>query len=382
MSSSVLAREAILSPPRGPTIRISKRLSLKQLALAGAAMAVLAGGGWYGRDWWTTGRFIESTDDAYVGGNVTSLAPHVSGFIADVLVDDNQHVRAGQVLVRLDQRDFQAALEHAAAVVNARRASLDGLRAQYILQQSAIRQQEADLTAKVAQLNFSVQEADRYRSLALTAAGSRQDAQRTFSLEQQARATVLAASASLEAGRQQLKVIEAEIVEAEANLVQSQSDLQTAQLNLGYTEVRAPIDGYVGNRAAQVGAYVTAGAYLVSVSPSQGLWVDANFKEDQLTHMIDGDTASVVADVLPHHVFHGHVASVAPGTGAVFSVIPAENATGNFTKIVQRVPVRVLLDADDVDLHMLRPGLSTTTRVDTRSSQQAAVTVADRTVAP
>jgi membrane fusion protein, multidrug efflux system len=382
MSSSVLAREAILSPPRGPTIRISKRLSLKQLALAGAAMAVLAGGGWYGRDWWTTGRFIESTDDAYVGGNVTSLAPHVSGFIADVLVNDNQHVRAGQVLVRLDQRDFQAALEHAAAVVNARRASLDGLRAQYILQQSAIRQQEADLTAKVAQLNFSVQEADRYRSLALTAAGSRQDAQRTFSLEQQARATVLAASASLEAGRQQLKVIEAEIVEAEANLVQSQSDLQTAQLNLGYTEVRAPIDGYVGNRAAQVGAYVTAGAYLVSVSPSQGLWVDANFKEDQLTHMIDGDTASVVADVLPHHVFHGHVASVAPGTGAVFSVIPAENATGNFTKIVQRVPVRVLLDADDVDLHMLRPGLSTTTRVDTRSSQQAAVTVADRTVAP
>jgi membrane fusion protein (multidrug efflux system) len=382
MSSSALAREAILSPPRGPAIRFPKRLSLKRLALAGAAMAVLAGGGWYGRDWWTTGRFIESTDDAYVGGNVTSLAPHVSGFIADVLVNDNQHVRAGQVLVRLDQRDFQAALEHAAAVVNARRASLEGLRAQYILQQSAIRQQEADLTAKVAQLNFSVQDADRYRSLALTAAASRQDAQRTFSLEQQSRATVLAASASLEAGRQQLKVIEAEIAEAEANLAQSQSDLQTAQLNLGYTEVRAPIDGYVGNRAAQVGAYVTAGAYLVSLSPSQGLWVDANFKEDQLTQIVDGDTASVVADVLPNHVFHGHVASVAPGTGAVFSVIPAENATGNFTKIVQRVPVRVLLDADDIDLHMLRPGLSTTTRVDTRSSQQAAVTVADRKVAP
>jgi membrane fusion protein (multidrug efflux system) len=378
MPSSVLAREAILEPPQGPAIRTTKRLPLKRLALAGAAIALLAGAAWYGHDWWTTGRFIETTDDAYVGGNVTSLAPHVSGFIAEVLVSDNQPVRAGQVLIRLDSRDFQAALGHAIAAVNARHASLDGLRAQYTLQQSTIRQQEADLASKVAQLNFSVQDADRYRSLALTAAGSRQDAQRSSSLEQQARNTVLAASATREAGRQQLKVLEADIAEAEANLVQSQSDLRTAQLNLGYTEIRAPIDGYVGNRAAQVGAYVTAGAYLLSVSPSRGLWVDANFKEDQLTHMVDGDAASVVADVLPDHVFHGHVASVAPGTGAVFSVIPAENATGNFTKIVQRVPVRILLDADDPDLRMLRPGLSTTTRVDTRSSPPADAVETDR----
>jgi membrane fusion protein, multidrug efflux system len=381
MSSSVLAREVILPPPQSPTIRTAKRLPLKRLAFAGAAMAILAGGVWYGHHWWTTGRFIETTDDAYVGGNVTSLAPHVSGFVAEVLVTDNQRVQVGQVLIRLDRRDFQAALDHATAVVNARRASLDGLRAQYVLQQSTIRQQGADLDSKVAQMNFSIQDAERYRSLALTAAGSRQDAQRSSSLEQQTHAAVLAAAAALEAGRQQLKVLEAGIAEAEANLAQSQSDLQTAQLNLGYTEIRAPIDGYIGNRAAQVGAYVTAGAYLVSVSPSQGLWVDANFKEDQLTHMVDGDSASVVADVLPGHVFQGHVASVAPGTGSVFSVIPAENATGNFTKIVQRVPVRVLLDADDADLPMLRPGLSTITRVDTRSSQQA-VAAAERRVMP
>jgi membrane fusion protein (multidrug efflux system) len=222
MPSSVLAREAILEPPQGPAIRTTKRLPLKRLALAGAAIALLAGAAWYGHDWWTTGRFIETTDDAYVGGNVTSLAPHVSGFIAEVLVSDNQPVRAGQVLIRLDSRDFQAALGHAIAAVNARHASLDGLRAQYTLQQSTIRQQEADLASKVAQLNFSVQDADRYRSLALTAAGSRQDAQRSSSLEQQARNTVLAASATLDAGRQQLKVLEADIAEAEANLVQSQ----------------------------------------------------------------------------------------------------------------------------------------------------------------
>jgi membrane fusion protein, multidrug efflux system len=370
MSSSTLAREIVQDLPKTPAHEIRKRLSPKRLALAGAALAILVGAGWYGDDWWTTGRFIESTDDAYVGGNITTIAPHVGGFIAEVLVTDNQAVKAGQTLVRLDQRDFQAALDHASAVVGARLAGLNGLRAQYVLQQSTIRQQEADLAAKAAQLTFAAQDAERYHSLAQTAAGSKQDAQRSASLEQQARSVVLAGAATLEAGRQQLKVLEAQIAEADASLAQAQSDVRTAQLNLDYTEIKAPIDGYVGNRAAQVGAFVAAGAYLVSVIPSNGLWVDANFKEDQLTRMADGDAATVVADVLPGHVFHGHVASVAPGTGAVFSVIPAENATGNFTKIVQRVPVRVTLDAGDPSLKMLRPGLSTTAGVDTRPERR------------
>jgi membrane fusion protein (multidrug efflux system) len=197
-----------------------------------------------------------------------------------------------------------------------------------------------------------------------------QDAQRSASVQQQARSTLVAGGAALEAGRQQLKVLEAQIAEANASLAQARSDLETARLNLGYTEIRAPIDGYVGNRAAQVGAYVAAGAYLVSVIPSNGLWVDANFKEDQLTHMTDGDAATVVADVLPGHAFRGHVASLAPGTGAVFSIIPAENATGNFTKIVQRVPVRVALDGGDPELTRLRPGLSITADVDTRTERR------------
>ena len=370
MTSATLTKEIAEDLPKAPTRHTPKHLSPKRLALVGAALAVLGGGGWYGHDWWTTGRFIESTDDAYVGGNVTAIAPHVGGFIAEVLVTDNQLVKAGQILVRLDQRDFQAALDHATAVVNARLASLNGLRAQYVLQQSTIRQQEADLAAKAAQLTFATQDAARYHSLSQTSAGSMQDAQRSASLEQQAHSNLLAGAAALEAGRQQLKVLEAQIAEADAGLAQSRSDLQTASLNLGYTEIRAPIDGYVGNRAAQVGAFVAAGAYLVSVIPSNGLWVDANFKEDQLTHMTDGDAATIVADVLPGHEFHGHVASLAPGTGTVFSVIPAENATGNFTKIVQRVPVRVALDAGDPALSMLRPGLSTTAGVDTRAERR------------
>jgi membrane fusion protein (multidrug efflux system) len=361
-------REATLPPSgtaQGPT-RWRPRLKPVLLALLG--LAALGGGGRFGWEWWTTGRFVETTDDTYVGGNVTAIAPHVGGFIAQVLVTDNQAVRAGQPLIRLDSRDYQAALDHARAVVDARSAALEGLRAGYGLQQATIRQAEAEVAASSAELAFATQDAARYQSLAVTNAGSRQNAQRSASVEQQRQASRAAAMAALDAGRQRLKVLTAQIAEADAGQAQAGADLEIAKLNLGYTEICAPIDGYVGNRAAQVGAYVAAGAYLMSVIPAEGLWVDANFKEDQLTRMADGDAATVVADLLPGHVFHGHVASIAPGTGAVFSVLPAENATGNFTKIVQRVPVRIVLDGQDVDLRRLRPGLSATARVDTRNA--------------
>ena len=361
MQTAVLERDVVTLPQR-------KRLKLnsKRLTLAGAALLVGLGAGRYGYDWWKTGRFIETTDDAYIGGNVTALAPHLSGFVEQILVGDNQLVHAGQVLIRLDPRDFQAALNHAQAVLVAKQAMLESLRAQLVLQQATIRQQEDELTARLAQAAFAEQDAGRYRALAQTNAGSRQDAQRTTSLEQAAKAAVASAAAGLEAAHQQLKVLDAEIAAAQAGEAQAESDLQIARLNLGYTEIRSPIDGYVGNRSAEIGAYVTQGAYLVSVIPAAGLWIDANFKENQIAQMTPGESATVVADVIPGHAFHGHVASLAPGTGAVFSVIPAENATGNFTKIVQRVPVRIMLDPGDAELRLLRPGLSTTVSVDTR----------------
>jgi len=162
--------------------------------------------------------------------------------------------------------------------------------------------------------------------------------------DDEARSATKAAEAGLAAARQQLSVLSADIAGARADVAQAKADLETARLNLGYTEICSPIDGYVGNRAAQVGAYVANGAYLLSVIPAHGLWVDANFKEDQLADMRPGQPVTIVADVLPGRNFHGHVESLAPGTGAVFSVIPPENATGNFTKIVQRVPVRIALD--------------------------------------
>ncbi|MCB8876845.1 HlyD family secretion protein [Acidisoma silvae] len=371
MSDATSGRDAAFPPSIDTTTRLRKRPSLKRLASMGVALAVIAGGAWYGHDWWTNGRFIESTDDAYVGGDVTTIAPHVSGFIGHILVADNQFVHAGQLLIQLDPRDYQAAADNAQAVVSAKQASLDELQARYVLQQSTIRQEAAELTAANAQLSFAMSDADRYRRLAATSAGSRQDSQRADSLAQQDSANLAAASAALEGGHEQLTVLSAEITGARADLAQAQASLRMARLNLGYTDIRAPIDGYIGNRAAEQGSYVGAGAYLVSVIPSTGLWVDANFKEDQLTHMVDGDRATITADVLPGHVFHARVASLAPGTGAVFSVIPAENATGNFTKIVQRVPVRLILDDKDPATALLRPGLSTVANVDIRQERNA-----------
>ena len=364
MDSIALERGTIANPAK-----LNLRRALRRAALTVALLAAAVGSAWYARDWWTVGRFTESTDDAYVGGNVTALAPHIDAFVQQVLVADNEHVRAGQVLIQLDQRDYQAALDHAEATLQARLAAAESLRAQYALQQSMIRQQEAELAAKKATATFAEQEATRYHALAQTSYGSRQNEERTSALQLEAQSVVASSAAGLEAARQKLKVLDAQIAEADAAVAQARSDLETAKLNLGYSEIRSPIDGFVGNRAAQVGAYATKGTYLISVTPTSGLWVDANFKEDQLTQMVPGQSAAVTADVLPGHVFHGHVVSLSPGTGAVFSVIPAENATGNFTKIVQRVPVRIVFDAGDPKLALLRPGLSTVVRVDTRDEE-------------
>jgi membrane fusion protein, multidrug efflux system len=342
------------------------RLGYKRLAFIAAVLAGGLGGAWYGYNWWTNGRFVETTDDAYIGGNVTAISPHVAGFVSEILVTDNQHVSAGQLLVRLDDRDMRAAADHAEAVLRGRHATLAGLRAKYVMQQSAIRQASAALDAKVAQASFSSKDAARYRSVAATGAGSWQDAQRAISLDQQAQSGIAAAQAGLDAAQQQVSVLAADITEADAAVGQGEADLRTARLNLGYTEIRSPIDGYIGNRAAQVGAYVSEGAYLLTIIPAHGLWVDANFKEDQLGEMVPGQPATIVADVAPGHVFHGHVLSLAPGTGAIFSVIPPENATGNFTKIVQRVPVRIALDDGDATLGRIRPGLSIFASVDVR----------------
>ncbi len=346
--------------------RLDRRLGLAALGLFAAV-----GIAWYGWNWWEVGRFIETTDDAYVGGNVTTLSPHVAGFVSQILIGDNQFVKAGQLVITLDDRDYKAALAHSEAVVQNQTAALANLHAKYTLQQSMIEQAQAQLAEDQAEAGYARVDAARYHALALTTFGTVQNDQKAYAADRKAAAAVRAGEANLDAAQQQLAVIDTEIAETQASLAQAQADLSTAQLNLGYTQIRSPIDGYVGNRAAQVGAYTPVGTALLAITPAHGLWVDANFKEDQLARMRPGQRASFVADVLSGRTFTGRVLSLAQATGAVFSVIPPENATGNFTKIVQRVPVRIEVDDGDGTLGLLRPGLSTTVSVDTRPAAQA-----------
>jgi membrane fusion protein (multidrug efflux system) len=202
------------------------------------------------------------------------------------------------VLIRLEPHDYRAALDHAWAALQARIAALSNLEARRTLQQSTIAQAAAEVNARTARAAFTAVDARRYSALAETSAGSRQEAQKSFDTDQEAQAAMTSSRAGLDAAKQQLVVLDAEITEAKAAVAQAEADVQTGKLNLGYTEIRSPIDGYVGNRSAQVGAYVNAGAYLITIVPMRGLWVDANFKEDQLARMRPGQPVAVVADVL------------------------------------------------------------------------------------
>ena len=361
MSGQAVERDIIARPPVRPA-----SLSRRQLGLTGAALLVGIGAAWYGQHWWTVGRFIETTDDAYVGGDVTVIAPKVAGFIADVAVTDNQAVRAGDLLMKLDDRDYRAALAKATAAVAVQRATLANLDATRKLQEAVIAEAQAELTATAAEISRSKYDVDRYRDLAQSQAASVQRFQQADADHRKALAADAKARAALQAVQERLNVIDTQKQQAAAALAGALADQDTAQLNLSYTELRAPIEGIIGNRSARAGAYATVGAQLISLVPARGLWVDANFKESQLASMRPGMPVTIAADVLPGEALHGHVASLAPATGAVFSVLPPENATGNFTKIVQRVPVRVALDGDAATLGRLRPGLSVTASVDER----------------
>ncbi len=368
VSSTVLEREVVSVPPKRDLRRGIRRLGIRRLALSGLLFVIGLGAAWYGYDWWTVGRFIETTDDAYVGGDITVIAPKVAGFIAEVAVGDNQAVRAGDLLVKLDDRDYRAALAKAAASVAAQQATLANLDAIRRLQEAMIAQAKAEVAgadAEVARAEFDVA---RYRQLASDRFASAQRYQQADADHKKGIAAAAKARAAVEAAQRQLDVIDTQKQQAQAALAQAIADRDLAQLNLGYTELRAPIDGTVGNRSARTGAFATVGAQLMSLVPAGGLWVDANFKENQLARMRPGLPAAIAADVLPGEVLHGHVASLAPATGAQFSVLPPENATGNFTKIVQRVPVRILLDGGASALGRLRPGLSVTVDVDERAS--------------
>jgi membrane fusion protein (multidrug efflux system) len=357
--------------PASTAAPTSRRLNVRKLLMTGAALAVLAAGGWYGWDYWSVGQYLVSTDDAYVKADSTTIAPKVTGYLDLVLVGDNERVKAGQVLARIDRRDFKAALDQAKADVSAAKAALASKQAQLDVQQAVINAARATLDVDRATLTFASQENRRYTDLAASGSGSLQNAQQAQARIASAQATLERDTASLAQAEKQVDFLKAEIVQAAAAVTRAEAVENQAELNLGYTTITAPIDGVVGNRSLRIGQYVTAGTQLMSVVPVDSAYVVANYKETQLTNVHQGQAVDVEVDMFPGQIVHGHVDSLAPASGQEFALLPPDNATGNFTKVVQRIPVRIALDRDSADRIALRPGMSVVPTIATRDSTDA-----------
>jgi membrane fusion protein, multidrug efflux system len=335
------------------------------LSLAALLLASVAGGGYL---YWDNTSHFETTDDAFIAARQFAIAPKVSGYITAVPVTDNQHVETGEVIARIDDRDYRTSLAQAEAQVDAAQASIANIDAQIAVQEAQIAQNQSQIEEVQASLTFDQEQEARYRDLARTGAGTVQSAQQWLSQRQQQQASVKAAEASLVAAVRQLAALKAQRSSAEANLAQATAQRDQAKLNLSYTIVTAAQPGRVVQLSGAVGQYAQPGTALAMFVPDD-IWVTANFKETQLDHMRPGDKATLEIDAYPDRTVDGHVASVQPGSGTAFSLLPAENATGNYVKIVQRVPVKIVLDNPPKDV-ALGPGMSVlpTVRVDPHPS--------------
>ena len=364
------AAEAPVAADSGKTGRgIVKRAVLAAALLAGVAFA-----GDFGYRYWTVGRFIESTDDAYVKADYTTVAPKVAGYIRQVLVSDNDQVKAGQVLARIDDRDFQAALSQARADVKAAEAAITNIDAQIALQQSVIEQARATIDASQASLDFAVSDAARSARLITNGAGTQSRAEQTQSAREQAAAAVERDRAALVAAQNKVPVLQTQREQSAAQRDRAAAAAQQAELNLSYTDIVAAVDGTVGARSIRVGQYVTSGTQLMAVVPLHAVYVVANFKETQLTYISPGQPVEIKVDSFPDISIKGHVDSVSPASGLEFSLLPPDNATGNFTKIVQRIPVKIVIDDEPLS-GLLRSGMSVEPEIDTKAAQtQAAET--------
>src|SRR6201986_1732002 len=354
------------------TAEPAKKLNLRKMLLTGAAVVALAGAVWYGYDYWTVGQYLVSTDDAYVQADNTTIAPKVSGYLHDVLVGDNERVKAGQVLARIDDRDFKVALDQAKADVAAAEAAIASKQAQLDVQQAVIDAAKATLDVDSASATFATQENKRYTDLAATGYGSVQNAQSAQSRNAGALAAIERDKANLASALKQVELLKAEIAQSVAAAARATALQHQAELNLSYATIIRPIDGVVGNRTLRAGQYVQAGTQLMSVVPASGAYVIANFKETQLTNVQAGQPVDIDVDMFPGRPVHGHVDSLAPASGQEFALLPPDNATGNFTKVVQRIPVGITLDASSV---VLRPGMSVIPTIQTQMRQPASVTV-------
>jgi len=370
-SSSPLLRQAAAddvgkSPVDAATpLRLTSRLRLRH-ALWGVGLLLLAAAVVWCSHYWAVGRFIESTDDAYVKADSTTVAPKVSGYIAQVLVDDNQPVKAGQVVALIDDRDLRTASGEADASLAATAAVVANLTAQLTAQDDLIHEAQADLQVATTAVELARRNDSRRREMAQVGFGSDEQSDEASTDLRKKTAGVTREEAALASARQQVEVLKTQRQLAEAQHLRALAMQHQAQLNLSYATIRAAIDGTVGARTVRVGQFVQAGTQLMEIVPLQQTYVVANFKETQLTHLRSGQPARISIDAFPGDTLDARVASIAPASGLELSLLPPDNATGNFTKIVQRVPVKLVIDNAGKLSGRLRPGMSVDVAIDTR----------------
>lgn len=359
-----------------PVPEAAPRKGLKRMLIAGASLLALAAAGYLGWEYWNVWRFEVATDDAYVQADNTTIAPRVSGYLTQVLVNDNERVKVGQVLARIDDRDFKVALEQAKADVQAARAAVNNKVAALDAQQSVIDAAKATIDVDKANETFAKQDSERYSHLASTGYGSVQNAQQAEARITAAHASIARDTATLTNAQKQIDILKAEVAQAKATLSHDEAVQDQAELNLSYTTVVSPIDGVVGNRTLRVGQYVQAGTQLMAVVPLNAAYIVANYKETQLEDVHPGQRVNVEVDMFPGVEIPAHVDSLAPASGQQFALLPPDNATGNFTKIVQRIPVKIVFDPDSPLAGELRPGMSVYPTIETKKSAEKGASVA------
>ena len=315
---------------------------------------------------WETNATRQSTDDAYLQSDLTPIAARVSGYIRDMPVQDFDHVRKGQLIAQLVDDDYRATVAQLAASVAGASAQIGTIGAQHALQDSNVEAAQAAIEAVQANIEQNRRDLARQDKLLSTGSSSTEAGEKLKTAAAQLAAQLQQAKAQLGAARHQLVVLDAQRVQAQATLAAQQAALDLARINLGYTRIVAPDDGFIGQRQFKPGQLVGVGAQITTLTPLPRIWVLANFKETQLTHMSLDAPASIAVDAFPGHSLRGHVLAFAPGAGSQFALLPPDNATGNFTKVVQRITVKIVIDDDDGLTDRLVPGMSVIARVEAR----------------